>query len=99
MKHSYFTQVLREEMEGRDIIQRDIARALGVSEGYVSDVLGGGRGPLSVKHIFVLVEKFGMDKLKLLAARAWTVKRVEVPSFVKYEQVEEMVGALMERSK
>lgn len=97
MARSYFTQALREEMNQRDVSQVDIAHGLEVSEQYISDVLLVRRGPLKIAHIMKLVEKFGMDGKKLLVAKAWTVKQVEIPPFVKYEQVEEVVCALMER--
>ncbi len=84
-------------MTQRDLTQADLARAVGVSEGYMSDVLLARRPPLQVKHLLVLAEKYRMDKKKLLTARAWTLGKVDVPPFVKYEQVEEVIGALMER--
>lgn len=94
---SVFTRVLREEMERRDVIQIDLAKTLEVSPQYVSDVLAQRRGPFSPSGLLKLREKYHFDLCKLLTARAWTLKKIDVPHFVTYRQVEKVVGGLLNR--
>jgi transcriptional regulator with XRE-family HTH domain len=96
-RESVFTTRLKEEMAVHNITQADIASTLQCSPTLVNDVIHERRNPFSVKDILTLCDVYGFDKLTLLTARAWSLKRVEVPAFATYKQVEQVVSKFMNR--
>jgi predicted XRE-type DNA-binding protein len=86
---SVFVRTLKEEMTRLDVNQADIAYALKISQQFVSDVMRGRRYPFYPHQLTQLAQQYGFDMKKLLLARAWSVKRLDIPQFATYEQVEE----------
>ena len=92
---SVFVMKLKEQMTLHDVNQVDIANTLGYSPQYVSDVLNGRRDPFNIKSILILANTYRFDRKELLLGRVWTLKRIEVPHFATYKQVERALGLVM----
>lgn len=90
-----FMVAMKEAMDGANLSQADIAVFLKLSPQYVSDVLRGKRGPFDLAQLLLLKKarkQFDLESLTL--ARAWTLKRIDIPFDATMEEVEEVLRIL-----
>lgn len=65
-----FGRLLRATRQEADLSMGDLARSLGVSVPYISDVERGNRAPLTKENILKVAAVMGVDPAPLLAAAA-----------------------------
>ena len=93
--YSVFALCLQEMMDEHKLAQVDIAYALDVSPQYINDILRNRRDPLRTDQLIRLKHLYHFDLARLLIARAWSVKKIEVPAAATFKQVEKAVKGLM----
>ncbi len=89
-----FAMTLQEMMDEHKLNQVDIAYALGKSPQYINDVLHGRRDPLRTDQLIRLKHLYHFDSTRLLIARAWSLKKIDIPATASLRQVERAVRGL-----
>jgi hypothetical protein len=84
-------------MDEHKLNQTDIANGLGVSPQYINDVLHNRRDPLKTAQLVKLKHLYHFDLARLIIARAWTRKKIDVPPTASLKQVEKAVKGLMSK--
>jgi hypothetical protein len=96
---SIFVRTLKTMMEDAcpPVSQADIAFTLAMSPQYVCDVLKGRRHPFQAGELAKLSTVYGFDLTGLLTARAWVLRKIDLPPFATFKQVQGMVEQLMRK--